>query len=103
MVRRVRDHIDSNIDRSIKIQTLAKLVNLSVCYFTRAFKQSVGVTPRHYLTCRRLERTMGLLSGTDMSLSDIAFATGFADQSHFSRCFRQHLGMSPREYRRAPR
>ena len=99
VVRRVREHIDSNIDQRIKVETLAKVANLSVCYFVRAFKQSVGITPHDYLIRRRVERAMELLSGTDMSLSEIAIAAGFVDQSHFARRFRQHIGMSPRDYR----
>jgi AraC family transcriptional regulator len=99
VVRRVCEHIDSNINERIKVDTLAKLANLSVCYFVRAFKQSVGVTPHDYLIRRRVARTMELLSGTDMSLSKIAIAAGFADQSHCARRFRQHIGMSPRDYR----
>ena len=99
VVRRLREHIDSNIDQRISVETLAKLANLSVCYFVRAFKLSVGVTPHDYLIRRRVKRTMELLSDTDMSLSEIALAAGFADQSHCARRFRQHVGMSPRDYR----
>ena len=99
VVRRLREHIDSNIDQRISLGALAKLANLSVCYFVRAFKQSLGVTPHDYLIRRRVERTMELLSGTEMPLSEIALATGFADQSHCARRFRQHVGMSPRDYR----
>jgi AraC-like DNA-binding protein len=99
VVRRVREHIESNIDQRIKVETLARLANLSVSYFLRAFKQSVGVTPHDYLMRRRIERTMELMSGTDMPLSEIALAAGFADQSHCARRFRQHVGMSPRDYR----
>jgi transcriptional regulator GlxA family with amidase domain len=99
VVRRLREHIDSNIDQRISVEALAKLANLSVCYFVRAFKLSVGVTPHDYLIRRRVKRTMELLSGTDMSLSEIALAAGFADQSHCARRFRQHVGMSPRDYR----
>ena len=99
VVRRLREHIDSNIDQRISVEALAKLANLSVCYFVRAFKQSVGVTPHDYLIRRRVKRTMELLSDTDMSLSEIALAAGFADQSHCARRFRQHVGMSPRDYR----
>lgn len=98
-LRRIREHIDGNIDRRISVELLASLANLSVCYFVRAFKQSVGVTPHDYLIRRRVERTMQLLSGTDMPLSQIALEAGFADQSHFSRRFRQHVGISPRHYR----
>ena len=99
IVRRLREHIDNNIDKRISVGTLAKLANLSVCYFVRAFKESVGVTPHDYLIRRRVERTMELLSGTEMPLSEIALAAGFADQSHCARRFRQHVGMSPRHYR----
>jgi len=99
VVRRLREHIDSNIDQRISVEALAKLANLSICYFVRAFKQSVGVTPHDYLIRRRVKRTMELLSDTDMSLSEIALAAGFADQSHCARRFRQHVGISPRDYR----
>ena len=99
VVRRLREHIDSNIDQRISVEALAKLAKLSVCYFVRAFKQSVGVTPRDYLIRRRVKRTMELLSDTDMSLSEIALAAGFADQSHFSNIFRQLTAMTPRGFR----
>lgn len=99
VLRRLREHIDNNPDQRISVEALARLANLSVCYFVRAFKQSVGFTPHDYLMRRRAERTMELLSGTDMPLSEIALAAGFADQSHCARRFRQHVGMSPRDYR----
>jgi transcriptional regulator GlxA family with amidase domain len=99
VLRRVREHIDANIEQRISVEALANLANLSVWYFVRAFKQSVGVTPHNYLIRRRVERTSELLSETELSLSEIALAAGFADQSHCATRFRQHVGMSPREYR----
>ena len=99
VLRRVREHIDGNIEKRISVEALARLANLSVCYFVRAFKQSVGLTPHDYLIRRRVERTKELLSDTEMPLSEIALAAGFADQSHCARRFRQHVGMSPRDYR----
>jgi AraC-like DNA-binding protein len=99
VVRRIREYINDNIDQRISVELLAGLASLSVCYFVRAFKQSMGITPHDFLIRQRVERTKQLLSGTDMPLSEIALAAGFADQSHFSRRFRQHVGMSPRDYR----
>ena len=99
VLRRIREYIEGNIDQRISVELLAGLANLSVCYFVRAFKQSMGTTPHDYLIRQRVERTKHLLSGGDMPLSEIALAAGFADQSHFSRRFRQHVGMSPRDYR----
>jgi transcriptional regulator GlxA family with amidase domain len=99
VLRRIREYIDGNIEQRISVELLAGLANLSVCYFVRAFKQSMGTTPHDYLIRQRVERTKQLLSDTDMPLSEIALATGFADQSHFARRFREHVGMSPRNYR----
>jgi AraC-like DNA-binding protein len=99
VLRRIREHIDDNIDQRISVELLAGLANLSVCYFVRAFKKSMGITPHDYLIRQRVERTKQLLSGTDMRLSEIALAAGFADQSHCARRFREHVGMSPRDYR----
>ena len=59
----------------------------------------MGVTPHDYLIRQRVGRAKQLLAGTDMPLSEIALAAGFAHQSHFARRFRQHVGMSPRHYR----
>ncbi|QPF88635.1 helix-turn-helix domain-containing protein [Bradyrhizobium commune] len=101
VVRRIRDYIEGHIGQRITVKLLAKLANLSVCYFVRAFKRSLGVTPHDYLIRRRVELTMALLSGTAMALSEIAAAAGFADQSHCARRFRQHVGMSPCDYRRS--
>lgn len=98
-VRKISDYIDGHIGQRIRVELLAKLANLSVCYFVRAFKRSMSVTPHEYLIRRRVELTMSLLSRTDMPLSEIAFAAGFVDQSHCARRFRQRVGMSPRDYR----
>ena len=98
VVRRLREHIDSNIDHRISVDTMAKLADLSVCYFTQAFDQSVGLTPRlRDSAAGRTHQGCSLL-GTDMSLSEIALAAGFPIRAT-ARRFRQHFGMSPREYR----
>jgi AraC family transcriptional regulator len=97
--RRICEYIDGHIGQHISIKTLARIADLSVCYFVRAFKQSMGITPHEYLMRQRVELAMSLLSGTDMPLSEIAVAAGFVDQSHCSRRFRQRVGMSPRDYR----
>ncbi|HWN53076.1 MAG TPA: helix-turn-helix domain-containing protein [Xanthobacteraceae bacterium] len=103
VLRRVREHIDANLEANVDLTDLAAIADLSRCHFARAFKQSVGGTPHRYLMHRRLEKAQELLGGTELSLAEIALATGFSDQSHFSRRFRDHLGTTPRAFRRAQR
>jgi AraC-like DNA-binding protein len=102
-LRRVRTHIDANLEADIDLKILARKAGLSRWYFARAFKQSVGMTAHCYLMQRRIARARELLAETDVPLAEIALETGFADQSHFSRRFREHLSISPSSFRRANR
>ena len=59
-----------------------------------------GTTPDAFVLERRLARARELLARTDLSLSEVAFAMGFADQSHFTRRVRQMVGVSPGRFRK---
>ena len=98
-MRRVREHVETHLSESIDVAELAAIAGLSLFHFARQFKQSAGVTPHHYLIKRRVERAREMLVRTDFSLSEIAIATGFSDQSHLARHFRQVLGTTPGQFR----
>lgn len=98
-MRRVREYVDVHLDESINLGMLAAVAGLSVHHFAREFKQSAGVTPHHYLTQKRVERAQEMLAQTDLSLSEIAYATGFSDQGHLARRFRHMLGTTPGAFR----
>jgi transcriptional regulator of acetoin/glycerol metabolism/AraC-like DNA-binding protein len=97
--RRVREYVDAHLGDSIDLAELAAVAGLSLFHFARQFKQSVGVTPHHYLVQRRVEHAQKILARTELPLSEVALAAGFADQSHLARHFRQLLGATPREFR----
>ena len=98
-LRRVRDHIETNLGAHIDIDYLAALTGLSACHFSRAFKQSMGVPPHQYLISRRVVAAALLIESTDKPLSQIALDVGFSDQSHFTRVFSAQVGESPRRFR----
>jgi AraC family transcriptional regulator len=98
--RKIRDHIESRLERSIPVGDLARLVSLSPSHFGRAFKESLGVTPHAYVMRRRLERAQEMMLATPESLSQIALVCGHADQAHFSRRFRREMGETPNAWRR---
>jgi AraC-like DNA-binding protein len=100
---RVRGYIEAHLSDSIELVQLSAIAGLSVFHFARQFKQSAGVSPHYYLVGRRIERAKALLAETDLSLSEIAFATGFSDQSHLTRHFRQMIGVAPGQFRRSLR
>jgi transcriptional regulator of acetoin/glycerol metabolism/AraC-like DNA-binding protein len=98
-MRRVREYVEVHLGESIDLTTLATVAGLSVHHFARQFKQAAGVTPHHYLTRKRIERAQEMLAQTDLSVSEIAYASGFSDQSHLARHFRYIVGTTPREFR----
>jgi AraC-like DNA-binding protein len=98
-VRRVREYIEAHLEENVSIQVLADIAGLSLAHFARAFKRSEGLTPHDYLVQCRVRRAQDLLAQTEMPLSEIALASGFADQSHFARRFKEHVGVTPGSYR----
>jgi AraC-like DNA-binding protein/PAS domain-containing protein len=98
-LRRVREYVDSHLSERVDLAALAAIAGLSVFHFAREFKQSAGVTPHSYLVQKRVERAQAMLARTDLSLSEIALAAGFSDQSHLARHFQQMLGTTPGEFR----
>jgi AraC-like DNA-binding protein len=98
-MRRVREHIEAHLGDSMDLAMLAAVAGLSIHHFARGFKQSTGVTPHHYLTQKRVERAQDMLVHSALSLSEVAYAVGFSDQSHLARHFRQMLGITPGQFR----
>ena len=101
VLRRVEEYIDLHLGETISLEALADVAGLSLSHFARTFRQSKGMSAGNYLLQRRVERTMELLTGTHLSLAEIALAVGFSDQSHCSRSFCKHVGIGPRAYRRS--
>ncbi|MGI6172791.1 MAG: helix-turn-helix domain-containing protein [Christensenellales bacterium] len=91
-------YMDDHYAEDITVSALARSVGISADYFTRQFKQVMGVTPVDYLRRFRLARSMELLR-SDIAISKAASAVGFKNLCHFSREFKKHLGLTPSEYR----
>jgi AraC family transcriptional regulator len=98
--KRVVEFIEEHLSDEISLATLAKLVNLSLFHFARAFKQSFGVPPHRYHSARRMDRARSLLQRPALSVTQIGVQTGFRETSSFTRAFRRFTGVTPTEYRR---
>ena len=92
---RVCEYIDSHLQENLALEVLAKIAQLSVHHFARAFRQTLGIPPHNYIVQRRIEHAQQLLRNTDLPLSEIAIVAGFTDQSHLARHFRTITGVSP--------
>ncbi len=94
--RIMREELYSNISPD----EVARRVNMSYSWFRKMFRDYTNISPARYIQELRLQEACRLLSGTAMSIKEIAFRLNCGDASYFSNMFRRHLRMTPIEYRR---
>ena len=97
--RQVSLFINDHLSGKIRMADLAVLVGLSPSHFFRAFRQTFGLTPTHYVGRQRIQLAQELMVRTQQPLVQIALSCGLCDQSHFTRTFRRLVGTSPRDWR----
>lgn len=98
--RLLHQYIDENLERTITLDELAGVAQLSVFHFSRKFRAEFGCPPHAHLMSRRIERAKTMLARRDIPLKAVAAGSGFSDQSHMTRAFRRALGVTPAEFRR---
>jgi AraC-like DNA-binding protein len=96
----VIDYVNQNFHKTIKVQTLADILGLSVSQLDRKFKDFTGVSPSTYIIKVRLAAVARSLIQTDKTISELAYDNGFYDHSQLSRLFKTHYKVSPSEYRK---
>jgi AraC family transcriptional regulator len=93
------DYMQMNLDRSIHLEELATLLNMSQYHFCRLFKRSTGVSPHQFVIRQRVDRAKQLLQKSDRNILEIATHCGFTDGSHLTRHFRKLTGVTPTAFR----
>lgn len=99
-LQRVRDFMEAHLADKIALEDLAALVDLDRFRFLKQFKRAVGMTPHAWLLRLRLETALKLMhQRAGISMTEVAYAVGFFDQSHFTRAFRSAYGTTPARFR----
>lgn len=97
----IQDIMEKNYCFNLKLEDYAELTHRSLSSFKREFKEIYNESPAKWINQRRVKRAANLMLNSDMSVTQIAFETGFEDLSHFSRVFKSQTGKSPSEYKKA--
>ncbi|WP_434055434.1 MAG: GlxA family transcriptional regulator [Roseibium sp.] len=94
-VRRAVDLMEQNLEDPLSIPDICSQLGVSQRQLSRLFGHYVRRSPVEYYRDIRLDRARGLVTQTEMKLSEIAAASGFNSQVHFSRSYKERFGLSP--------
>ncbi len=93
------EYIHRHYTEELCIAELAESEHLSVSRFREVFRRTFGCAPSEYIIGLRLQHARDLLTGTDLTIAEIAEMCGYSDELYFMRLFRKKTGMSARMYR----
>jgi AraC-like DNA-binding protein len=95
----IQDQIDTNL--TLNLKEISQSLNVHPSYLSREFsKHFDNLSFGDYIRKLRIEKSIELLKNSRHSLAEIAYLTGFSDQSHFTRIFKAQTGSNPSDYRK---
>ncbi len=102
-VVKVMKYIDSHISESLTLKELSALAGMTPNYFSSLFKRLNGISLWDYITARRIEAAIRLISsGEDSTLLEIAISCGFNNTANFNKAFKRQTGVTPSFLRANP-
>lgn len=93
------EYIDEHFVEDISLDMLAQISNMSRSYFSSMFKALNGITVWDYVINKRIALSVNLMMQSELSITEIAFESGFNNSTNFNRAFQKITGLTPREYR----
>lgn len=99
-LKQAKDFLHDNFDQTVTLETVAQIADVHPAHLSRVFREKFGCTIGEYTRRLRVEFASQQLLQSEKSLSEIASASGFADQSHFNRIFKNLFKLTPYEYRK---
>lgn len=99
--KELREIMQDHIDTQLGLKEISKILDVHPAYLSREFsKYFDNLSFGEYIRKLRIEKAIELIKTSEYSLTEIAYLTGFSDQSHFTRIFKLHTGKNPSVYRK---
>ena len=96
-------YIHKNYEEKLTLEQIAEAANISKRECLRCFRETLHMTPFHYLMEYRVRKASECLRNSNTSISEIGYQCGFSSTSYFTKLFRQLRGITPSEYRKKSR
>jgi AraC-like DNA-binding protein len=95
--------VESDLSKNWTVDIMAEKVGVSASRLHAIFQESLDKTPRAWVTDLRLQLVCRLLANTDLSIAELTYRSGYADQSALTRALKKATGLTPAAYRRQAR
>lgn len=99
LLKEIADHITANLDQEHDLAVLSRMAGMSHTKLNRLFRQHWGTSVFEFIRREKLARAEDYLKNTNMSITEIAYCTGYCSSSHFCSSFRREKGVSPSCFR----
>ncbi|CAG7608726.1 Protein-glutamate methylesterase/protein-glutamine glutaminase [Paenibacillus solanacearum] len=103
LAERAIRYMEQHYMEECSLAAVSAHVHLNPNYFSNLFKKQTGESFSVYLARLRADKAKMLLTNTDMKITEIAEAVGYADSNYFATAFKQAVGRTPSEYRKLHR
>lgn len=92
-------YIHEHFTEELEVSYLARMEGLSKSHYRLLFKEATGISPKEYITQRRIEAACDILEHSEKSIEEVSLASGYSDVYYFGRIFKKKMGVSPGKYR----
>ncbi|AET70172.1 adenosine deaminase [Desulfosporosinus orientis DSM 765] len=101
VIKKAKDIFNATYNMQANLDYVSRQLGVSINHLIKLFKQHTEFTPIQYITKIRVDKAKELLKQGDISILEIALATGFKSLSNFYKCFKDKTGYTPCEYKKS--
>ncbi|MEP6844522.1 MAG: chromate resistance protein ChrB domain-containing protein [Panacibacter sp.] len=100
-LQELKEIMQDQVDTNLSLKEISKGLDINPAYLSREFsKYFDNLSFGEYIRKQRIEKAIELLHSSTYTLTEIAYLTGFSDQSHFTRIFKKHTGENPSTFKK---
>lgn len=100
IIKRMIAYIQEHYKETITLDLLCKAGGVGRTACTKLFMRYVNSTPIDYVRRYRIAKSTELLLNTDLTITEIAYETGFSGASFFAKTFKEMIGITPGQLRK---
>ena len=100
LIRKAIEYIRFHLEQELNLDTISEAIHSSTYELSRKFKKETGQSLTDYINKLRIKEALYMMENHNLSITDIAYMTGFNDVNYFTKVFKKYNNMTPSSYRK---